>query len=206
MIHPHTRLAVINDQVGLGVVATRPLPRGTIVWVRDPLDQRIPAAQVATLHPLYRSMVEHYCFWEADGDRVLCWDNGRFVNHSCEPTNLGGGFSFTMLVRDVAEGEELTDDYGTFGYAFPFLCNCGAPRCRGAVGHGISPKVEKAWDDTLRRALPDIMNVEQLLWDLVPDKDRVAHALAHPSEMPSHREHRPTGQHRLETTRLRTGS
>lgn len=205
MIHPHTRLAVISEQVGLGVVATQALPRGTIVWVRDPLDRRIPADELAALHPLYRSMVERYCFWEADGDRVLCWDHGRFVNHSCSPTNLGGGFSFTMLVRDVAEGEELTDDYGTFGYAFPFQCTCGSPKCRGAVGNGLSPSVEQGWDDTLRSALPQLPLVEQPLWELVPDKDRVAAALAQPHCMPSHREHRPTEALRLETARRKKG-
>ena len=32
MIHPSTELRFINDEIGYGVVATRFIPKGTIVW------------------------------------------------------------------------------------------------------------------------------------------------------------------------------
>lgn len=39
MIHPHTELKHINNEVGYGVVATKFIPAGTITWVLDKLDQ-----------------------------------------------------------------------------------------------------------------------------------------------------------------------
>ena len=36
MIHSDTELRPVNAVVGLGVFATRRLPRGTVTWVRDP--------------------------------------------------------------------------------------------------------------------------------------------------------------------------
>ena len=42
MIHPDTELRFINREIGFGVVATRLIRRGTIIWVRDELDQVLP--------------------------------------------------------------------------------------------------------------------------------------------------------------------
>ena len=39
MIHPNTELRFINKEVGYGVVATKPIPAGTITWVLDKLDR-----------------------------------------------------------------------------------------------------------------------------------------------------------------------
>ena len=38
----------------------------------------------------------------SDGISILCWDNARFVNHSCEPNCLTGGFDFEFAIRDIA--------------------------------------------------------------------------------------------------------
>ena len=52
MIHPDTELRFANPQIGLGVFATRFLiPKGTITWVRDQLDQALPPAAIAQLPP-----------------------------------------------------------------------------------------------------------------------------------------------------------
>jgi hypothetical protein len=46
MLHPHTELRFINEQIGYGVIATHFIPRGTVTWVRDDLDQTFSRAQV----------------------------------------------------------------------------------------------------------------------------------------------------------------
>ncbi|MDQ2750031.1 MAG: SET domain-containing protein-lysine N-methyltransferase [Pseudonocardiales bacterium] len=59
----------------------------------------------------------------------------RFGNHSCDP-NLGWSDSFTLCaLRDIAAGEELTNDYATSTADPGFLlrCHCSSPRCRGMV-------------------------------------------------------------------------
>lgn len=61
-------------------------------------------------------------------------DNG-YGNHSCDP-NLWWTDAYTLTARrDIAPGEELTNDYGTSsGLAdFRMACRCGTSLCRGEV-------------------------------------------------------------------------
>lgn len=61
-------------------------------------------------------------------------DNG-YGNHSCDP-NLWWTDAYTLTARrDIAAGEELTNDYGTSAGLADFVmpCNCGTPLCRGSV-------------------------------------------------------------------------
>ena len=61
-------------------------------------------------------------------------DNG-YGNHSCDP-NLWWTDAYTLTARrDIAPGEELTNDYGTStGRAeFRMACRCASPLCRGSV-------------------------------------------------------------------------
>lgn len=133
MLHPHTTLAWVDDTIGVGVVATRPIPRGTITWVRDPLDLTLTPEQVARLGPMYAEQLDRYGYMEADG-LVLCWDHGRFVNHHCEANCLAmDGAQFEVAVRDIEVGEQLTDEYGCLGITEPMPCRCGSPICRGVV-------------------------------------------------------------------------
>lgn len=59
----------------------------------------------------------------------------HFGNHSCEP-NLWWSDGLTLVARrDIAAGEEVTNDYGTSsGEAdFRMPCRCGSPLCRSVV-------------------------------------------------------------------------
>ncbi|MBU2665407.1 SET domain-containing protein-lysine N-methyltransferase [Actinoplanes bogorensis] len=63
--------------------------------------------------------------------------NGK-GNHSCDP-NLWWAAPYTLVARrDIAAGEELTNDYATStgvpGFAMP--CRCGTAFCRGRVTGG----------------------------------------------------------------------
>ena len=62
------------------------------------------------------------------------WPGGK-GNHGCDP-NLWWAAPYTLVARrDIARGEELTNDYATSTgeerYTMP--CRCGAPICRGVV-------------------------------------------------------------------------
>jgi uncharacterized protein len=60
--------------------------------------------------------------------------NGK-GNHGCDP-NLWWTGPYTLAARrDIAAGEELTNDYATStGEAdFAMACRCGSPLCRGRV-------------------------------------------------------------------------
>jgi hypothetical protein len=105
MVHPHSELRLINDAIGQGVVATRSIPRGTITWVFDPLDQIFDAAKSTRLPALLKPLFDKYSYVNGKGEMVLCWDHARFINHSCEPSCLSTGFDFEIAVRDIAAGE-----------------------------------------------------------------------------------------------------
>jgi hypothetical protein len=61
MLHPHTEIRYISEAMGLGVFATRPIPKGTLLWVLCPLDRLLSDAEVAALPPL-QQLVGHYAF------------------------------------------------------------------------------------------------------------------------------------------------
>ena len=187
MIHPSTRLAPVDDRVGLGVVATEAIPKGTIVWVRDPLDMLISRAHARSLGPLFRDSLRHFTFWEHDGDLMLCWDHARYVNHSCEANCFGGGFEFEIAVRHIDAGEQLTDDYACFGYASQFACTCGAARCRGVVKGSDAHQMAPIWDAQLIDALQALRDVDQPLWNLLTDPEAALNARLDPALVLRHR-------------------
>lgn len=120
MIHPDTTLKYINDQIGYGVVATRFIPAGTIIWVRDPLDQIIDPALWHSLPELVRSTAEIHAFRFPNGEYVLCWDIARYINHSFNPNTSPTPLGFDVALRAINSGEELRGDYGMLCIEEPF--------------------------------------------------------------------------------------
>jgi hypothetical protein len=189
MIHPHTELRFINDTIGFGVVATAPIPRGTITWTRDPLDRAMSPEEALSLDPLFRAQIDKFTFTDGVGARILCWDIAKYVNHSCEPTCLAPGFDFEIAVRDIAPGEQLCDDYGTLNLLEPFECACGWRECRGIIRPDDPLRLADQWDDLVRRAFPGIARVEQPLWPLVGRRAEVEAAILDASRIPTCRVH-----------------
>lgn len=185
MIHPDTAIRPVDPRIGVGVVATRRIPKGTITWVHDELDQSFSAQKLARLGPLFHPAIDRYSYRDGDGHYVLCWDHARFVNHSCRPTCMAPGFDLEIAIRDIEPGEQLTGDYATYNFETEFDCFCGAPECRGRIGGAISESVIRGWDALLRDAFPLLGRVEQPLWPLVREKREVEAALADPSQLPS---------------------
>jgi len=135
MIHPDTELRFVSPAVGYGVFATRRIPRGTLTWVLDPLDQLLPPGRARELEPGYGDLLLRYAYLDRAGNTVLSWDHGRFVNHSCDSSVASGGNDeFEIALRDIEAGEEITDDYAELETDEVFSCACGAASCRGQVG------------------------------------------------------------------------
>ncbi len=185
MVHPNSELRYINDQIGYGVVATRLIPRGTITWVGDVLDQVVTPAQIEQIAPTLRPLFEKYSWINGRGQSILCWDHARFINHSCEASCLSAGFDFEIAVRDILPGEELTDDYGTLNLSEPFQCLCDSARCRDLVLPDDFLQYAPEWDRIVSSAFPLIPTVEQPLWPLVTDKSAVEKVLSGAAPLPS---------------------
>lgn len=176
MMHPDTEIRHVHPSVGLGVVATKRIARGTITWVRDSLDRKITPAELASFPKSMWAGLTRWCFIDGRGDTLLCWDHGRFVNHACDPNCSGAGFDLEVAIRDIEPGEELTDDYGRLRAAAEFECLCGSPRCRKVIhsdGRDLA-RYGEAWAAEARAALACIAQVPQALWWLVPAEEREA--------------------------------
>lgn len=177
MMHPETELRFISPEIGHGVFATKFLPQGTITWTGDPLDQRLSQQALDDLPALCRSAVLKFSYVDPQGLYVLCWDHGKFVNHSCEPNCLSAGYEFEFAIRDIAPGEQLTDDYGMMNLPVALACKCGAPTCRRGIGAGDFENLTAHWDSLVSRAFHFIDKVPQPLTPLVKDWKQVEQAL-----------------------------
>ena len=165
MIHPDTELRRTDREIGYGVIATAAIPRGTITWVRDLLDQRLEPSAALRMPGLLRAALERYCYRELDGAYVLCWDHARFNNHSCQPSCRTVG-DFDLAIRDIAAGEELTIEYATINVLETFDCRCGADACRGTVQPSDAHDYGEAWDREVLDAARRTAQVAQPLMSL----------------------------------------
>lgn len=177
MIHAACELLPVSDHVGLGVFATEFIPRGTILWTLDPLDQVITPNEIAGMIPAQQALVDKYSYIDADGMHVLCWDLGRYMNHSCRPAARGMG-EMEVAVRDIKPGDELTCEYGMLNLAGPFECACGSPGCRGTVKPDDFLACWQEWDREFVASSQWIPTVAQPLWRLVTRSERNQRVLA----------------------------
>ncbi|MGZ0051650.1 SET domain-containing protein [Brevibacillus gelatini] len=167
MMHPDTELRYINDEIGYGVFATKLIPKGTIVWVQDDLDQVLDPAFVEKLDPLRKQDVLKYSFKNQFGQYILCWDKARFVNHSFHPTCVATMYDLELAARDILPGEELTDDYGTLNLDEPFDCLPEPGTTRSRVMPDDLLRYYRQWDEIAAAAFERFNQVEQPLLHLV---------------------------------------
>ena len=122
MIHPNTELRFINKQIGFGVFATKLIPKGTITWALDDFDQKLDPEIVNSTFSICQEVIKKYAYRNQDGKYILCWDLGRYINHSFHANCMGTAYEFEVAIRNIYPGEELTDDYGTLNIEEPFAC------------------------------------------------------------------------------------
>lgn len=174
MIHPSTELRLVSPHVGYGVFASRPIPRGTLVFVQDPLDIIITPEQYPCLDDVSRELAEKYSYIDARGNRILSWDGAKYVNHSCQPNTMSTGWGFEIAVRDIAAGEEITDEYGLFNLEWEMDCCCGHSACRGRIRPGDAALLYRRWDRRVKSAMADIPGVEQPLLRCLDPMTRIS--------------------------------
>ncbi|MBO9540506.1 SET domain-containing protein [bacterium] len=187
MIHPATELRFIDDAIGYGVFTTAFIPAGTIIWALDAFDRILSPDEVRALPDLLRAQLEKYAYVDAAGDFILCWDFGRYMNHSCRPTSRSVGEAFEIAIRDIQPGEQLTCEYGTLNMTGDFACACGAPGCRGSVSAADLETLWPEWDREAAQAFQRALSVPQPLLPyakLSPADRALADALREGREVP----------------------
>lgn len=167
MIHPSTELRFINNEIGFGVFATKFIPKGTIVWALDPLDQILNPSVLEEVDPHRKSIIQKYSYRNEKGQYVLCWDLGRYVNHSFHANCMGTAYNCEIAIRDIYPGEELTDDYGTLNIDQPFKCLKEEGTNREVVYPDDLLKYYQQWDAQVIDALAHFKQVEQPLLHLL---------------------------------------
>ncbi len=167
MIHPDTELRFINDAIGYGVFATRLIPKGTITWILDDLDQRFSEAYVLSLDLPRRERMLKYCYRDDQGDYILCWDIARYVNHSFNSSCIATPYRFELASRDIYPGQELTDDYGYFNLDQPFYCFPEAGCSRTVVMPNDILERYPEWDRRAASAMACFNQVAQPLRHLI---------------------------------------
>lgn len=172
MIHPQTRLAWINDEIGYGVLATAFIPKGTIVYVEDALDIQIGPDSPLLSDPRYMELIAKYSTRDARGNRWLSWDIGKYVNHCCHYNCLDTAYGFEIAVRDIQAGEEMTEDYGLFNLEQDLVLCGHYEDCRRRIRLDDFDRYVTQWDRQIQEALQALQQVPQ---PLLPYVDRRAY-------------------------------
>lgn len=188
-MHPDAELRFVNEEVGYGLFARKRIPRGTITWTADELDQRFSEAEVARMDPICRERVLYFGYIDRAGTHILCWDHGRFMNHSCDPNCSSAGFDFEFAIRDIEPGEQLCDNYGLLNLVEELECRCGSPRCRQVIRPDDLDRYGLEWDRVIQDAFLCIGRVPQPLWPLVAGKEQIEAGFRAEGEIPSCRVH-----------------
>jgi hypothetical protein len=170
MIHPDTEVRYISPEIGYGVVALRPIPRGTVTWVQDALDRTFPTEELSRFPALLQEVLDKYCYRNRLGHYVFCWDHARFMNHSANSNCLLTPYRLEIAIRDIAPGEELTNDYGCFNIIEPFQ-PCAEEGGRDVVEPDDLARCHVGWDDKIRTAVLDLPGVGQPLRSLICQED-----------------------------------
>jgi uncharacterized protein len=115
---------------GVGLFADEEIKEGTPVWQYTPETCIVltkPQFQelLQSYHKTEKELINYYLiysYYQAKlNGMILCLDNGRFVNHSENPSlkapmNLPkeNAWQYSVAARDIKKGEELTEDYRTY--------------------------------------------------------------------------------------------
>ncbi len=186
MMHPDTEIQFISEEIGYGVVATQFIPKGTITWVQDELDQIYTPQQVGAMHSLLQKMIDKYSFRNNKGNFILCWDISKYVNHSFKSNCLSTTYDFEISIRDIYPGEELTDDYGYLNVTEAFQAKDeGTPR--STVYPDDILNYHKEWDEQLSQAFKFIAEINQPLMPLISlrNKSKIEKILAGQEDLES---------------------
>jgi D-alanine-D-alanine ligase-like ATP-grasp enzyme len=128
-----------NSIAGYGIYANCNINANELVFNLEEATQRIATLQHIEKNwdALEKEMFKKYAYSISDEVFLLWSDNPQDwapQNHSCNANTAYNGLN-VLATREIAKGEELTLDYGSFldQNMQSFTCTCGAANCRGFI-------------------------------------------------------------------------
>lgn len=122
-----------SEIAGLGLFADQEIKKGDIIWKYTPetcslLTQEQFQVLLGSFHKTEKDLIKYYLtysyYQKSLNGAVLCLDNSRFVNHSDTPNMAGAShlapniaWQYSLALRDIKEGEELTENYASYDSA-----------------------------------------------------------------------------------------
>lgn len=115
---------------GMGLFADENIKKGTAVWQFTPKTCSVITKEqfqvlLQSFHKTETELIQYYLTYTYYQTKlngmILCLDNGRFVNHSEKPNLVNHpdltpdtSWQYSVAIRDIQKGEELTEDYRTY--------------------------------------------------------------------------------------------
>ncbi len=172
MIHPNTQLRYIGEPIGSGVFASTDIPEGTIVYVKDSLELVITPTDYLMHDFSMKEVIDKYSYIDENGNRIVSWDFAKYVNHCCNCNTISTGYGFEMAIRDIKEGEQITDEYGIFNLDSEMTLMCGEQGCRKVIRPEDFDDHYQEWDKKIRGSIGKLFEVEQPLMPFIEEKTR----------------------------------
>lgn len=117
--------------MGYGLFARVPVSAGD--FILEYTGRHVPSKVADAMKSRYLFEIDEH--WTVDGSTRS--NTARYINHSCDPNTeaeIEDGKILIYATRDIAEGEEVTIDYGEEyfdEFIRPSGCCCG--RCMSAL-------------------------------------------------------------------------
>lgn len=172
MIHPNTELKFVNDLVGYGVFATKNIPEGTIVYIKDSLEISVSPTEYLLHNKEMREVINKYSYIDENGHRIISWDFAKYVNHCCNCNTISTGYGFEIAIRDIAAGEQITDEYGIFNIEEEMNLVCNEDCCRKKLTPSDFDLHYQSWDEKIKVSLKKVFDIEQPLIPFIPDETK----------------------------------
>ena len=100
---------------GNGLFAKEAIARGEVVYKRHAHSYKvIPAKEAETLPECVQQFLRHRATLRPDG-WYIAWDDGHFINHADEPNLIYDHNGDVIAARNIAAGDELTENYTSLG-------------------------------------------------------------------------------------------
>lgn len=96
---------------GIGLFAAEFIPKGTLIWKLDGLDQVFSKEEIEKIN--LKGIKDHYFkryMFEMNEHYIFCSDDARFTNHSNNSNTISSQM-FQYAKNNIQIGEEITCDY-----------------------------------------------------------------------------------------------